>query len=275
MIHLGDKFRRYRQIGDIIIKYGFGIILERTHLLKFLRLHTRKDTPGKSRSLPVRVRMMAEELGPTFVKLGQILSTRPDLVPFEFIREFEKLQDEVKPVPHSDVEELLRRELDRPIAEIFQSFDPKPIASASVSQVHRAVLLNGDVVAVKLQRPDIEKKIQTDLLILRDIAGLIQRFIKEAELYQPVRIVEEFERVMKKELDFSVEARNIERFRHNFEAERTVCVPRVYRDISTRRVLVLEYIEGVKINRLETLEEWGLDRKEIALAGARERFGGG
>jgi len=264
---LEKKFRRYRQIGNILVKYGFGIILEQTHLFKSLKIAPRKKRKPSS-SLPVRVRMMFEELGPTFIKLGQILSTRPDLIPFPFIEELEKLQDEVSPVEVEKIEEVISEELGRKAEEIFASFQKQPLASASIAQVHRATLKGRKKVAVKIQRPGIAKLIRIDLQILYDIASLMERFIKEAEVYQPVRIVEEFERTLKKELDFTLEANNIERFSTNFSSDNTVCIPKVYRDFTTKRILTLQYMEGIKINKVEKIKKLGLDRKKIAQNGA-------
>ncbi|MCM8769200.1 MAG: AarF/UbiB family protein [Candidatus Omnitrophica bacterium] len=265
---LRARLQRYRQIGQIIVKHGFGLILERTYLSRWLRLSTRSRYPS-SESAPVRVRQMLEELGPTFVKFGQILSTRPDLIPFPYLQELEKLQDQVTPLPAQKIRQVLTEEFKKDINSLFASFSEEPSASGSIAQVHRATLVDGTPVVLKVRKPEVEKIIETDLQILRDIVGLITRFMKEAELYQPNRLVEEFARTVKKELNLSLEGRRLQRFRENFSADRSVMVPRVYPEFTTSRVLTMEWVDGVKINRIKEIEEMGLDRKKLALIGAR------
>ncbi len=262
---IGEKFRRYREIGSIVVKYGFGIFLERAHLLKFLKLPLRKKKIVAS--VPVRLRLMLEELGPTFIKMGQILSTRPDLVPLPFIKELEKLQDEVKPIEGEEIKRVIQQTFGRDIEDLFLYFEEKPIASASISQVHKAKLKNGKEVAVKVRKPQIERVISTDIQILYDIARLIEKFIKEARIYQPLRIIEEFEKSIRKELDFRIEERNMERFRKNFADDENVYIPEVFKEFTTENILVCEYVEGIKINKIDKLEKMEIDRKKIAEKG--------
>ncbi len=270
-ISLKNKLGRYRQIGNILVKYGFGIILERTHLFRILKLHPHLHVGGEKEtlSIPKRLRLMCEELGPTFIKLGQILSTRPDLIPLSFIKEFEKLQDRVKPLKAEVIEKIIGEELGDFPEKLFSSFDRKPLASASISQVHRAKLKNEKEIILKVQKPGIKKIINADLQILHNLASLIEKFIKEAEIYQPKRIVEEFEKSIKKELNFLLEARNIERFSRNFSSDDTIYIPKLYKNFTTGKVLALEYVSGTKINEVEELEKLCLNRKQIALNGAK------
>ena len=265
-----NRLVRYRQIGNILAKYGFGIFLEKIRLSRILKIPLEKKRKKEILSMPERLRLMCEELGPTFVKLGQILSTRPDLIPLSFIKEFEKLQDEVTPLKTEVIKNVIYEELGlHTVDELFSSFEEEPLASASISQVHRAVLKNGEEVVLKVQKPGIEKIINADISILYDITSLIERHIEESEIYQPRRIVEEFEKIVKKELNFLQEARNIGRFSKNFSSDETVYVTKIYKDLTTEKILTLEYVEGVKIDEVEELEKMGLDRKEIALNGAR------
>ena len=234
-ISLKDRLGRYRQIGNILVRYGFGIILERTHLSRILKIPLLKKSKKEILSAPKRmIRLMCEELGPTFIKLGQILSTRPDLIPLSFIKEFEKLQDKVKPLKVEVIEKIICEELGDSPEKLFSSFERKPLASASISQVHRAKLKDGKEIVLKVQKPGVAKVINADLQILYNLASLIEKFIKEAEIYQPKRIVEEFEKSIKKELNFSLEARNIKRYSGNFASDETVYIPELYQDLTTK-----------------------------------------
>lgn len=262
---LTDKLKRYRHIVNIVSKYGFGIIVEKIHLGKLFRIPI-KYKKRESLSAPVRVRKMLEELGPTFIKLGQILSTRPDFVPLPYIRELEKLQDNTTKIPFDKIEEVFFNEHQKNISDIFSYFEEEPFASASISQVHRAEY-QGNEVVVKIQKPDIEEQIDTDISIMYDIAALIEKFIKEADIYQPVCIVQEFEKMLKKELNFFLEAHNIERFRKNFENEKDIYVPFVYKELTTKKVLTLEFIDGIKISDIDKLDKECLDKKRISQIG--------
>jgi len=258
---IGKKLIRYRQIANIIVKFGFGYFVEKAHL-KIIHLPFRKrkaEIPA-----PVRLRKMLEELGPTFVKMGQILSTRPDLIPIEYLVEFEKLQDSTEPVEYEEIKDVFENNLKCKIEDVFDYFEKKPIASASVSQVHIASY-KGEKVAVKIQKPGIKDKIYLDIRILYDIAELIERFIKDAKIYKPVKIVEEFEKAIRKEIDFSYEGRNIERFRKNFSSFEGIIFPEVYKELTGNKVLTLKYINGVKITEIDKIE--GIDRKQIAKKG--------
>jgi len=264
---------RYRQILTVLFKYGFGDLIDQLNVGQYIEIglqmisRKRRERVDKlTRS--ERIRMVLEELGPTFVKLGQILSTRPDLVPVELIGELSKLQDEVPPFPVSRVREIIKTEIKSPIENIFQRFDEVPLAAASIGQVHRARLKSGEEVIVKVQRPDIYKTIEADLEILLHLATLMERHIEGWEIHRPTRIVEEFSRVLEKEIDYTIETSNAERFARQFISNSTVYVPRVFREVSTKQVLTMEYVDGIKVSGIDKLDEEGFDRKIIASRGA-------
>lgn len=265
---------RLRQILQVFAKYGFGYIIDRLkidqnivrkNLNRFISIKKLEifDMP-----VSVRARKVLEELGPTFIKLGQILSTRPDVIPLEFCKEFEKLQDEVPAFEYKKVKEEIRNELKNPIDKIFNNFSRKPVAAASLSQVHFAELKTGEKVVVKVQRPGIRKVITKDLYILEGLAKLMEKHIEESKIYNPVGIVNEFKETILKEMDFNSEAIHIVRFRKNFKDDTTIYVPKIFHNLSTGRVLTMERIEGTKITDIEKIVELGLDRKQIAVNGA-------
>jgi ubiquinone biosynthesis protein len=268
------NINRLRQIVNILIKYGFDYFVKQLGLMnlitkgeKILRL---KPSKVDQMPLPMRVRLALEELGPTFVKLGQILSTRPDIIPLKYIKELEKLQDEVPPYSYDLVVQMVQKELGANVSELFQSFDEKPFAAASLGQAHKAILKEDKVkVVVKVQRPDMEKIIETDLDILFQLARLTERYIPESRLYDPVGVAEEFAKTIRMELDYGTEGRNAERFRKNFKEDKTVYVPKVYWELSSKYILTMEYIEGIKINHLKELDKAGYNRKKLAENGAK------
>ena len=245
---------RMREIITVMTKYGLGGFLQRIKL----SYGSADESASGSRymSTPRRFRMAFEELGPTFVKLGQILSTRVDIFDAEWIEEFEKLQSNVAPIPVASIDELIEFYLGRPMGEVFRSFDSVPVGSASIAQVHKAVLSDGETVAVKIKRPDIEPVIQADLRILTHLAGLIESEIPEVRRYQPVQMVQYFARSLAKETDLSVELRYMQRFGQTFDSDPFVRIPRVYPDISNRQILVQEHIGDTLLKdiRIETLD---------------------
>lgn len=264
---------RYRQIITVLFKYGFGDLVDRLHVGQYLEIgmqmvsRKRRERVEKlTRS--ERLRMALEELGPTFVKMGQILSSRPDLIPVEFIEELSKLQDSVPPFPFSQVREIIETELTSPIDEIFQRFEETPLAAASIGQVHRAQLKDGEDVIVKVQRPGIRATIEVDLEILLHLATLIERHIEEWEIHRPTRIVEEFARSLAKEIDYTIEASNAERFARQFTGNSSVYVPRIFMETTTKQVLTMEFIDGIKASEIDKLDNAGLDRSIIASRGA-------
>jgi ubiquinone biosynthesis protein len=217
---------------------------------------------------PQRLRMAFEELGPTYIKFGQILSTRPDLIPMEFIQELSKLQDDVAAFPFKEVCKVVESEFGRPPEEIFDSLVEEPQASASIGQVHRAVLKDGEAVAVKFQRPGIRKIIEVDLEIMLHLATLAERHIEELVLHRPVKIIDEFARTLEKEIDYKIEATNMERCARQFLDDPHVYIPKVYREATSSRILTAEFIEGIKISKIDRIESAGLDRKVITSRGA-------
>ena len=265
---------RLRQIVQVLVKYGFGYIIDRLKIdqniirKNLIRFGQIKKLDLFDMPMPVRARKVLEELGPTFIKLGQILSTRPDIVPLEFCKEFEKLQDDVPPFEYKKAEEVIRNELKNSVDKIFNNFSRTPEAAASLSQVHFAELKTGEKVVVKVQRPDIRKVITTDLNILEGLARLMEKRIEESRIYNPVGIVNEFKETILKEIDFNAEATHSVRFQMNFKDDTTVYVPKIFHKLSTGKVLTIERIEGAKITDIEMIEKSGLDRKQIAVNGA-------
>ncbi len=250
---------RLRIIVGIFAKHGFHNIAERIKLGKFLL--ERLSGPEVDRfSAPQRMRIAFEELGPTFVKLGQLLATRPDLVPDEYTVEFATLHDRVQPLPFSTVQEILKQEYGNRFDQIFESVDPEPLGSASIAQVHRARLRSGEDVVVKIQRPGIIKTIDDDLSVLYFLAELLEKYVPETRPFSPRAIVDEFFKTLELETDFIVEANNIRRFQQNFRNDEQIVIPRVYLDLTTERVLVLEKLKGVALSHDHSLSQEGVDR---------------
>src|SRR3989304_329057 len=269
-IHLAYKnIQRLRQIITILIKHGFYPIIERIHLTKLIsipqRIVGKKATiEQEALSLAVRTRLAFEELGPTFIKFGQILSTRPDILPEEFIKEFLKLQDEVPSFAFQDVVKVVEQEFKKSVKELLREIEEKPVAAASIAQVHRAVTREGEGVVIKVQRPDIEAIIDNDISILQYLAKLIVKYIPESRSYDPVGMVEEFGGIIKKEMDFTLEASYTERFRKNHSDDPRVLIPAVYWNLTGKKVLTLERIIGIKIDNIEKLRESGIDTEKIS-----------
>jgi len=268
------SIRRYRTILGILIAYGFGHVVEQLNINYYLELGRRLVTFGAAPreierlTQPERMRLAMEELGPTFIKLGQLLSTRPDLVPGEYVEEFRKLQDRVPSFPFAAVKEQIQRELGIPVEEAFVELSPTPMAAASIAQVHRGRLATGEEVVVKVRRPEIEKVIETDLDILMGLAFLIERHIPASDIYDPTGIVKEFRRTIQREMDFAREGHTIDRFAANFADDPTVHVPAIYWEQTGETVLTMEYVEGIKITDFARLTEAGCDLKVIARNGA-------
>ncbi|MBW2514339.1 MAG: AarF/ABC1/UbiB kinase family protein [Deltaproteobacteria bacterium] len=273
---IGRTYRnlnRYRQILGVLIKYGFGDLVETLNIEQYIEIglqmiSKKRREPVEKLSRAERVRMAFEELGPTYIKLGQILSTRPDLVQVDFIHELSKLQDEVPPFTFEDARRIVESELRKPLEGIFESFTETPLASASIGQVHRARYLDGEDVAVKVQRPGIRRLIDIDLEIMLHLATLAERHIEELSFHQPVRIVEEFAKTLERELDYTIEATSMERVSRQFLHDPTVYIPKVYRETTTTRVLTTELVQGIKVSKLDQLDQEGYDRKTITFRGA-------
>lgn len=247
---------------------GFQNVAEKAKLGKFIlerftSAEMEKYTPAE------RVRMSFEQLGPSFVKFGQLLATRPDLVPPDFVEEFKKLHDQVSSVPYEQIESVLREQFGADTSTVFQEIDRTPLAAASIAQVHRARLKNGREVVVKVQRPGISQVINDDLSILYFLADLLQKYVPETRVYNPVGIVDEFFKTLELETNFVVEANNIRRFTENFKNEPQIKIPHIYFEYSGPRVLVLEHLAGVPLSNRMALEQEGIDRSQVMRIGLR------
>lgn len=270
--------RRLRKIVKIFIKHGFGNFIDQIHLGRFIPFFKRFGSftgwPTFLRGpyAPQRLRTAFSELGPTFIKLGQVIGSRPDLVPLRFASEFQLLQDQVPPFSAQIALRIIEEELHLPHTGIFRDFDPEPLAAASIGQVHAATLLDGSEVIVKVQRPDITTNLQTDIEILFTVARLMEAHIPESRFLNPVGIVVEFQKTIRKELNFREEGRNCIRFHRLFQDFEGIHIPLLYKDYTTERVLVMERIRGVRIDDLEGITAMGVDRKKVAQIGVDAYF---
>lgn len=266
------SIRRYLNVVRVLSTYGFDQVLEMLGLADVMvrsRKLFRRKLPDIARlTAAERMRLVLEELGPTFIKLGQILSTRPDVIPHAFVREFEKLQDDVPSFPFEEVLSQITGELGGPVEQFFAEIDPVPLAAASIAQVHRARLKTGEDVVIKVRRPGIVAVVESDISALMALAGLAERHVSGSELYDPVGVVREFARTIRREMDFSREAHTIEKFRDNFIKTPWMYFPRVFWEQSSRAVLTMEYVAGIKVSDREKLSDQGLDSKLIARRGA-------
>jgi ubiquinone biosynthesis protein len=247
ILHTVRDLGRLREIAGVLARHGFGELVQRTGLGSLGPWKSDRSGGEAKPSIGVRIREVLEELGPSFVELGQIVSTRPDLVPQEIIEELQRLQDDVLPVPFDQMRPELEQQLGASIGEVFADFDETPIASASIGQVYRAKLRTDqgeqDVV-VKVQRPNIASTIERDIDLLYWLAHAIERSIPESSLYSPIKLVDEFQRAISAELDYAQEANNAERFAENFADLQTVLFPTVHRGASSRKAITLSYIPG-------------------------------
>ncbi len=257
-----EDLERFSEILGVLFEEGFDAIIHQIKLLSHVPMAKRVRSTLKlqqERSHEEKLRRTLERLGPTFIKLGQMLSVRPDLLPKSYTHELEKLQDSVEPFAWSTVKSTVEKEIGHPLHAVFSTFSEEPVASASISQVHRAILKSGEVVAVKVQRPGIVRVMLADIDIMKYFAKLLHRYFPKVRGYQPMRIVEEFESWTRKELDFRLEAKNAILFRHNFEGDPTVKIPKVYLEHSTEKVLITEYIDGIELHKLKLLKRKGVD----------------
>ncbi len=263
-----SKLRRYSQIADVLITYGFGIALEQLDPGSVRRRFFRKKTPVSNLSDYERIRLALEELGPTFIKFGQIISTRREMLPEELITELQKLTDNVPSLPFEEVRSTIE-EFCGPIDEAFEYLEETPIAAASLSQVHRGMLKDGTLVAVKVQRPDIEALIEVDLSILHSFAERVEARYPEMKIYNPTGMVREFAVQIRRELDFSNDARNADRLRPIVSEVPHVRVPDIYWQYSGKKVIVMEYISGVRIDDVESIRCIGANPHDVANRGTR------
>lgn len=266
-VEFASHIPRYREIVQILWKYGLADVLRLVALQRFLGIEEppKPKNPGVlSEPLPVRVRLALEELGPTFVKFGQIVSSRRDLVNDDYYVELCKLQSDVPPFDVKHVHRIIREETGKDTDRIFASFDEKPIGSASIAQVHHAVLHDGTEVAVKVQRPDITQKIELDLAILHDLARFVERHVPDIASLNPVGVVEEFSSSLLKELDFTNEGSNAERFRKQFEGNPWIKVPAIFNEITSPKILVMEFLRGMRVDDAPALGQAGIDPGQLA-----------
>jgi ubiquinone biosynthesis protein len=241
---------RLGEIAQVAVRHGFGFVLEGR------RAPSSETATVRGRHL----RELLDELGPTFIKFGQLLSTRPDIVPPDIIAELRGLQDDVTPFPYADVERVILEDFHQPVSRLFVEFEERPMAAASIGQVHRALLPNGRRVAVKVQRPNAPRQIESDIQLLEQAARLVKERLRALDFVDTREIVDEFARSIRQELDYRQEARNAQAFHHNFAGHPHVTVPRVYWSYTSHRVLTLEYLEGVQLADLE-LDQWTIEQR--------------
>lgn len=266
---VGKHLARYRQIATVLAEEGLGTLIDAAGLSRFAPGRAKRTADGDAFTVEQRIRRAIERLGPTFIKTGQAISTRTDIVPPTLARELAKLQDECTPEPFEHVRAVIETDLEAPLETLFARFDEQPFAAASLGQVHSATLHDGSEVAVKVQRPDVRRQVETDI----DIALTQARFMAEhTDFFGSIDIVEvteEYADAIKNELDYVLEAKNAERFRKTFADDDTVAFPKVYWEYTSTRVLTLERFEGVRMNRVDELDAAGHDRKELARRGVR------
>lgn len=278
--NLTRKFKsakRLQQIINVFLKYGFGQIIDQIQLGRYIPFKKRLRSFGvwpalKGPTVPERLRLAFSELGPSFIKLAQLLASRPDLITAQYANEFKKLQDEVPPFDFNNAKKIIQDELKKPLDSIFINFVDTPIAAASIAQVHEAVLRDGTSVVVKVQRPEIREIIESDLNILDTIARLLSKYVPESRFFNPTGIVEEFSRTVIKELDFVAESRNCMRIKSDFQKNPDVYIPRIYPELTTEKVFVMEMIVGVRIDNIKAIDEMGLDRIRLAKVGIDAYF---
>jgi ubiquinone biosynthesis protein len=261
---------RYQEIADTLARHGLGFLAGALGITRWIpsRRSDDRQESGQPYTTPARLRLALEDLGPTFVKLGQLLSSRPDLLPPAYTTELSKLQDDANPVAAEQVRETIREELGSEPEQLFASFDWAPLASASIGQAHAATLSDGTPVVVKVRRPDAVRQVHEDLEIMHNLAERAARVWEPARAYNIPGIVQEFSQTLRAELDYLQEARNAERFAADFADRPEVQIPRVFWDTTTSRVLTLERMTGIKINDIGGLDAAGIDRHELARSGA-------
>ncbi|SHJ07596.1 ABC1 kinase family protein [Pseudozobellia thermophila] len=265
------EIKRYATVFNVLAKYGFEDVLVNSGIAKMIPKSYLGGHPDTKKNLSLstyeRIRMVLEELGPSYVKLGQIFSNREDMLPPELVKELEKLQDHAPNLKNFDVQKAIETELNRAPSDCFLSIEPEPLAAASLAQVHRARLLNGDDVVLKIQRPNIEEVIESDLMIMKQVAKALEKHSTQAQAFQPVRIIDSFEQSIGEELQFLREMDNTEKFAKNFEGNEMIHVPKVYRQFSTNRLICMEYIDGIKVSETDRLKAANISPSAVAKVG--------
>lgn len=258
--------QRYQEIINAFLRNGFSYLVFRLGLTDQSSSKKLKESEEDMnlRTIGIKLRNILQGLGPTFIKLGQIASTRRDLVPEEISNELEQLQDQVTSFSYKKVREIIEEELGDTPENLFRDFDETPIATASIGQVHLAHLLSGEPVAIKIQRPDIQPIVETDLEILDDLAKLMEAKLHWAKNYQIRKMIHEFSTSLLDELDYNIEGRNGERIAKQFKNDSTIHIPKIYWQFCTKKILTMEFIQGIKVSHLEQLDEKGYNRKVIA-----------
>jgi ubiquinone biosynthesis protein len=251
---------RLSEIAQVAVKHGFGYFFERHRLTDLLPGRPRVVPDGTPSERGQHLREMLDELGPTFVKFGQLLSTRPDIVPPDILAELQSLQDDVRPFPYEDVERVIQQDLELSIEQLFTEFEETPVAAASIGQVHRATLPNGHRVAVKVQRPNAPRQVEADLALLYQAARLARERVRALDFIDARQLVDEFARSIRQELDYRLEARNAETFHHRFAGHPHVKIPRVYWSYTRARVLTLELLEGIQLADLPQ-DAWEMEER--------------
>ena len=263
LFHLIKEVRdikRFNEILLVLFEEGFDFLLSKIKLRHHIPITKRLGLKKKEELKPeVMLRRTLERLGPTFIKFGQLLSVRPDLIPKEYSKELEKLQDKVPEFPFEDAKSIIEKEFGKSIEHLFLHFEKKPIASASISQVHKAILKNGDKVAVKIQRANVKHLMETDIEIMFYFAGLLENNVENIRRFKPVKIISEFKEWTEKELDFRLEARNAKRFGQNFKGSKTVHIPKIYDELTTERILTLEFMDGIELHNIKEIKKRKLD----------------
>lgn len=272
-----NYINRYREIAMQFSKSGLGFLIEEIGLDRVISLPKRillrqQNDEVLEKTYAERIRIFIEEMGTTFIKLGQIASTRGDLLPPDLIKELEKLQSHVAPFPATEARKLIEESLEAPIDELFMIFDDTPVGSASIGQVHRAMLHTGEDVAVKVQRANIEKTVRTDLEILRHLAVLAESNLEWARNYQVTDMIEEFSDALINELDYTIEARNVERIGKTHKNDNKIKIPEIYWEYSTKNVMVMDFIKGIPVNHFDELDKLNINRSDLAETLARAIF---
>jgi len=267
-VEFASHLPRYHEILRVLFKYGFADVLKLVALQRIIGIEDAvlqtHETGVLAKPPAERLRLALEELGPTFIKLGQILSARRDLISADFQVELEKLQDDVPTFPGKEAKRIFKEELGISVTEAFSEFDEEPLAGASMAQVHRAVTKEGAIVAVKVQRPDIRPLIERDLSIILDLARFVDKHVEEISVLNPVGVVHEFSETIRKELDFNNEAANAERFAKQFEGSEEISVPAVLREFTSQRILTMEFMTGMSVVDVDKLKAAGVDPVELS-----------